>query len=527
MLASEPRSFHDGSMRVLTPLAALTLLAAPAFAQEGAPVPSPEETAQAAQEAPAVAPAVAFDDPEAIEARVREQVAALTEPGGLTADAAAEKAVATAPSLSRADAAVAAAEAGARQAWQQFFPQLEVSARYTRLSPITQPSFGGFGFSEDELAAANMLASEVDDPEARMLWTQLIGSFSDTEGFEFPVILNQYVIRGTATLPVSDLFLTILPGYRAAQAAVDVSESQVASERAQIEYRAREAYYQLARARGAAVVARKSVEQVEAQQQRIATLVEAGAAAQVDLLQINASLARAKVAAAQAESGARIAERALQLLIHEDGAIVLGEDLSAEREAPEGTVEALTDQAMRDRPELEALRRLVEARERSIRATLGRQYPQLFVQGNVDIANPNQRIIPQQQQFNTTWDVSVVLRWSPNEMGTARAQAAEARARLEQARQDIANLSDAVRLEVSEAHSSLEAARLAFEAARVGLVAAEAEHQVRMAQLEAGAAVTSDVLDAETSVTRARLQLIDAAIELRLARARLNKAIGD
>ncbi len=61
----------------------------------------------------------------------------------------------------------------------------------------------------------------------------------------------------------------------------------------------------------------------------------------------------------------------------------------------------------------------------------------------------------------------------------------------------------------------------------MGLVAAEAEHQVRMAQLEAGAAVTSDVLDAETSVTRARLQLIDAAIELRLARARLNKAIGD
>lgn len=510
-------------MRVLTVLSALTLLAAPALAQEEAPVPSPEETAQAAQRAPAVA----FDDPAAIEDRVREQVAALTEPGGLTADAAAEKAVATAPSLSRADAVVAAAEAGARQAWQQFFPQLEVSARYTRLSRISQPSFGGAIFSDEELAAANMLASDVDDPEARLLWTQLINSFGNQEGFEFPVILNQYAIRGTATLPVSDLFLTILPGYRAAQASVDVSQSQVASERAQIEYRAREAYYQLARARGAAVVARKSVEQVEAQQRRIATLVEAGAAAQVDLLQINASLARAKVAAVQAESGARIAERALQLLIHEDEPIVLGEDLSALPSAPEGTVEALTEQAMRDRPELETLRRLVEARERSIRATLGRQYPQLFVQGNVDVANPNQRIIPQQQEFNTTWDLSVVLRWSPNEMGTARAQAAQARAQLEQARQDIANLTDAVRLEVSEAHSSLEAARLSFEAARVGLVAAEAEHQVRMAQLEAGAAVTSDVLDAETSVTRARLQLIDAAIELRLARARLHKAIGD
>jgi len=512
-------------MRVLTPLVPLSLVlivSTSALAQEPAP-PTPQETAEAAQ-AP---PAVAFDDPEAIEARMREQVAALTQPGGLTADAAAAKAVATAPSMDRASAAVAAAEAGARQAWQGFFPQLEVSARYTRLSPITQPSFGGALITPDQANASRMLAAGVDDPEARLLWTNLIDTFSSTEGFEFPVILNQYGIRATATLPVSDLFLTILPGYRAAQAVVDVSQAQVTSEQAQIAYRAREAYYQLARARGAAVVARKSVEQAEANQQRIATLVQAGAAAQVDLLQINAGLARARVAVAQAESGSRIAERALQLLMHEDAPIVLGEDLASEPEAPQSTVDSMTEQALRDRPEIDALRRLVEARERSIRATLGRQWPQLFVQGNVDVANPNQRIIPQQQEFNTTWDVSVVLRWSPNEMGTARAQAAEARAQLEQARQDIATLTDAVRLEVSEAHSSLEAAHLAFEAAQVGLVAAEAEHQVRMAQLEAGAAVTSDVLDAETSVTRARLQLIDAAIELRLTRARLNRAVGE
>lgn len=513
-------------MRVLTPLVSLFLMlaASSAVAQVPAP-PSPQETAEAAQNAEA-APVVSFADRETIEERVRAQVADLTEPGGLTADAAAERAVATSPSMDRAAAAVAAAEAGARRAWQGFFPQLEVSARYTRLSRINQPSFGGALITEDQAAAARILTAGVDDPEAQLLWNNLLDTFSSTEGFEFPVILNNYVLRGTATLPVSDLFFTILPGYRAAQAAVDVSQAQVASERAQIAYRAREAYYQLARARGAAVVARKSVEQVDANRQRIATLVEAGAAAQVDLLQINATLARARVNVAQAESGARIAERALQLLMHDDAPIVLGEDFASEPAAPEAAVEALTDQALRDRPELDALRRLVEARERSIRAALGRQWPQLFVQGNVDIANPNQRIIPQQQEFNTTWDVSVVLRWSPNEMGTARAQAAEARAQLEQARQDIASLTDGVRLEVSEAHSSLEASRLAFEAAQVGLVAAEAEHQVRMAQLEAGAAVTSDVLDAETSVTRARLQLIDAAIELRLARARLNKAVG-
>ncbi|MEM9070190.1 MAG: TolC family protein [Myxococcota bacterium] len=497
---------------------AFAIVSSTAWAQ----APTPEEAASA-PDAPAPETELSSDE------EVREQLAALTTPGGLTSERAAERAVTTAPSMERARIAVRAAEAGARQAWQGFFPQLELSARYTRLSRVTQPAFGGVGFSGDQLAAARAATAAVDDEDARFLWNTLIDAFGDTDSFSFPVLLNQYAFRASITLPVSEIALSVLPGYRAADTAADAQRAQVSVEERAVRLRARESYYELARARAALTVAEKAVEQVSAQRRQIAALVEAGAAARVDLLRVDALLAQSRVNVARAQGGSAIAERALRLLMHAEAGeeIVIGEDFSQAVASPPGSLPELTQQALRDRTELQALSELADARERNIRAELGRQYPQLLVQANFDLSNPNNRIIPQQQEFNGTWDLSVLLRWSPNEMGVARQRAEQARASLLETRADIDALRDAVRLEVAQSYEELTAAQLAFEAARVGLTAAEETYRVRSDQLRAGAAVTSDVIDAEAELTQARLQLFDAAIGVRLARARLGQAIGE
>ena len=248
-------------------------------------------------------------------------------------------------------------------------------------------------------------------------------------------------------------------------------------------------------------------------------MVEGGAAARVDLLRLEAQVAQAQVANARAQGGANIAERALRLLMHADSdqPIVLGEDVFTEPEPIEGSLRELVDQGLAARPEMVALRSLEEAQERTVTAEQGRRYPQLAVQANFDYANPNNRIIPQQQEFNGTWDLSVLLRWSPNEMGVARQRVEQARASLMQVRTDMDQLRDGVQLEVDSAFEALRTAKLAYGAARTGLEAAQESYRVRVEQLEAGAAVTSDVIDAEADLARARLQAIDAAIGIRLA----------
>ena len=61
----------------------------------------------------------------------------------------------------------------------------------------------------------------------------------------------------------------------------------------------------------------------------------------------------------------------------------------------------------------------------------------------------------------------------------------------------------------------------------MGLTAAEESYRVRFEQLNAGAAVSSDLIDANTDVTRARLQIINASVDLRIADARLRRAVGE
>jgi outer membrane protein TolC len=516
-------------------LATLLALVVSARAQAQAPTPAaptPEEAARAS--APPVSPSDAARasetettlTPDQLAAALRDQLAELMDDGGLSARDVVRRAVESAPSIASAERAVVASEAATRLAWQGFFPILEGSFRYTRLSRITQPSFS-FGGDALDPTLAQPIVDGLEDPNARILWNGLLGAFGgEDSGFTFPVILNNYAFRISATYPISDLLFTILPGYRASQAAESAQRAQIAVEQRTIALRASEAYYALARARGGLVVANKAVEQVTAHRTQVAALVDAGAAARVDLMRVDAELARARVGAARTQGSAAIAERALQVLLHTPGEPVrLAEDFAAPLPSLDGDLETLTRNALRDRPEMVAMREAVRARESAIRVELGRRYPQLALQGNVDIANPNNRIIPQQEEFRTTWDVSVVLRWSPNEMGQARQRIEQARAQILALEADMLALEDAVRLEVAQAHEELRSSLLAFEAAVVGLAAADESYRVRREQLAAGAAVTADVIDAESELTRARLDVVDAGIAVRLAKARLDLSI--
>lgn len=450
----------------------------------------------------------------------------VTQSGGLTADTAAERAVETAPSMARAQAAVAVAQAGARRSWQALFPQLEVSARYTRLSPISQPDFGGALISPEQAAASQPVIDGLTDPGAQALWTNLFDGLSSSEGFSFPVLLNQYVLRASLSYPVSDLFFSILPGYRAQESAVEAQEAQIDVEARQVALNARETFFELARARASAFVAQQTVIQVQANRDRVSTLVEGGVVPRVDLLRVDALAAEAQVGVAQANAGVAVTEQALRVLLHlpRDAAVNIGQNLQEPPPPITQSIEALTERALEDRVEIAALQRAIDARKGAIRAELGRRYPQLLLQANVDYANPNQRIIPNRQEFDATWDVSVILRWSPNEFGAARSRVTEARAALVQMETNIDAIRDGVRMEIATAAAQFEASRAVLTAAQAGIAAAEEQRRVRVAELNAGTVVAADLTDAETDLTRARLSLVNATIDLHLQHARLRRA---
>lgn len=443
----------------------------------------------------------------------------------MTADVAAERALATGASLRRVDATVMIAEAGSMQAFASVMPHLELRGRATYTSRIVN-SFGQVSAAEQMLIDGAI--ANVTDPSAQFLFSQILGSGSR---LNFPYYRSQYELSATLSYPVTASLLTLLPLYRAAGRQVDAARLQRDVERAQIALRAREAYYEHVRAQGALAIATESRDTVRAHRERVSALVDAGVASRADLLAIEAQLASAEVAVQNAALGVELSGRALSLIVSgPDEPIVASFDVGLDFAQPPRlefeSAEAIEAQALEERAELRALELAREAREMEVRAHGASRFPQLSVAGSVQFANPNTRYIPQTRQFRTSWDLSALLTWSPNDAVIAEGRRRTAAAQLAEIEAQEEDLRDAVRLEVAQAFQAYLTASATYDSTAAAVVAAEESLRVREAQLAEGVVIATELADARTALLRAQLEHVDAAVSMHLAAARLRRAIG-
>ncbi|MEM7436991.1 MAG: TolC family protein [Myxococcota bacterium] len=439
----------------------------------------------------------------------------LYEPGGLTADEAVREVIRTSPDLQRVRALTLEAKGGALQAMSGLVPRVELTATATKLSNVQTA-----GLSDDD-EQAQALIDQLQDPAAQALWTGLFD-------FDFPALTNQYNLDAALIYSFTDSLARSLPAYRAAKKNKKAAAQQIEAELNNVAFDAWQAYYEFARAKASVGVAQSAVESAASQRAETAALVEGGAAARVDLMRVEAQLEAANVSLARAELGFQVAQRALQTLMHTAEVPTLGEDLSKEVTGiPTGTESELLEQALQHRPDIRALRTYVQATEHQLRSANGGRAPDILVRGLAQYANPNFRVVPQQQRFQATWEVSAVLRWAPNDTINAQGRSRQVQADLERAHADVITLQDAIRVEVAEGYHGVATANAALKSARLGLSAAEEGYRVKREQLKAGIVNTTDLLQSQTELIRAQVDLVESAVGLRIAKAQLLRAVGE
>ena len=410
-------------------------------------------------------------------------------PGGLTSSQAVEQVVTTSPDLDRTKTLLLDAQGGAMQAMSGLVPRLELLGRYSRLSPVDTPTFGNL---------------------------------------TFPSLTQQIASDATLMYSFTDSLAEALPAYRAAKKNEAAARHQIEATRNDVAFAARQAYYEFARAEAGLGVANFALEAAESQRKETESLVEAGSAARVDLLRVEAQEEAARVAVERAKFGLQVATRALQAMMHTEELPTLGEDLSGPvDEMPVETEAALKERAFRERPDLLALRTYILASKHQLRSAIGGRMPDLLIRGSAQYSNPNLRVIPQQDGFDPTWEAGAVIRWSPNDTVRAQGRAKQLQAELDRAHADVISLQDRIRVEVAEGYHGLLASRSAMESARLGLSAAREGYRVTREQLQAGVVNTTTLLQAQAELIRAQVDVVDSAIGLRVATAQLRRAIGE
>jgi outer membrane protein len=322
---------------------------------------------------------------------------------------------------------------------------------------------------------------------------------------------------------------------RAAFAEANAAGADIDTTRADLRFEVTRAYWAVATSREAVRVLQESVSRADAQVRDARQRLDVGLVPPSDVLTFEAQRSSEELQLIEATNQLESTLIDLRRLIGAEPDTVI--ELADSLDSPEGAVpmtnvksEAetapLVAEALKQRPELRALAfRFEGAQAREAAASKGRR-PNFGLGGGYDFAKPNPKIFPREDVWQTSWDVSLNMSWNIFDSGRTKAEVAEAIAagRAIEARQK--ELDAVVSAEVRQRLLDLKSSQAAVRASETGVRASAEARRVLAERLAVGVATTTDVLVAQEQLLDAELARARALASVRLAEARLQRALG-
>lgn len=310
--------------------------------------------------------------------------------------------------------------------------------------------------------------------------------------------------------------------YRAAVARAGLAEEEKIKIRQDLILGVYQGFYGVAAALETLKTAEKNLSRAEDHVRLAEERKAVGAVSRADVLRVQVEKANAELARIRAENLVRLAkgnlntimglpaERPLELVFEQEAAITPDwPDLS----------QAL-DQALRQRPEVRAAERRVQAGGEGVKAVKSAFGPKIRLEGSY--GRRDTEVFLDEEE----WLAGISFEW-PLFTGFSR-QHRLARARAELAREEAeaAQVCLKVRQEVWNAYGRLQETYAALKTSQIA--AEQAEESLRLARerYEVGAGTVAELLDAEAALVRAQAGQVEARWDYRTARAVFQRAVG-
>jgi outer membrane protein len=322
--------------------------------------------------------------------------------------------------------------------------------------------------------------------------------------------------------------LRIASSVRQAEALRDAGRGDLARTRLDLRFSIEEAFWNLAKARAQEQAIGQNVAQAETHLSDVKKLLDQGMATNNDVLQAQMRAEDAKIDLAGAESFREIARvRLVQLIgLPWSDDIDVPAAVAQNVQAPAEPLDELIGKALAARPEIQSSRSRVSAQEAGVDLARSGLYPSIYLTGDYTLANPNQRVFPQSDEYTGTWSVGILATADVGRYPQILAQQDRAKNRLAQARESSRGLADVVTAEVIRAYLTLNEATKRLDALRRETAQAQENDRVTQERYAQGIALPSESQDAQGMVVRARLRENGALFDSLVARAALDRAVG-
>jgi len=311
---------------------------------------------------------------------------------------------------------VVAAEARSKEVFAGLLPAVKLNAGYRRLS-------------------------EVDPFEINTPFGNFVVS---------PSILDNYTTQLSVSQPLFTGF-RLLSSTKIADKNYEASKEDFQKDQSDLIYNIQNAYWNLFKAEQMKKVIDENLDMIKAHVTDATNLLNAGLLTQNDKLKLEVQLSDAQLKQLDASNNVRLAMIGLNnvLSIPLTTEIEIASEVKRS-EADFGELNSLVDAAVEDRPEVKAAKLRVKAAEYGVTAAKAGWYPQISASGNLYYSRPNQRIVPAEDKFNSTWDVGVNLSMNIWDWLTTAHQTEQAKAQLAQGVDALGIIKDGVSLEVNQ-----------------------------------------------------------------------------
>ncbi len=336
---------------------------------------------------------------------------------------------------------------------------------------------------------------------------------------------NQWRLIGTIDQP---LFtgLANLSTYQLAKLGLDVAKIQLERTRLDIILLVKEAYYGILSAARLLEVAEQAVRQLQEGVRVAESFYRVGLSPKVDVLDAEVRLAEAEREVIRSTNDLQVARARLNTILRQSINTPLKVEDVLTTEPYEKTFEDSREIALKYRPELLEAEKNVARSKKEITLVKSDYYPTISWSLEYNRRGDDPTVEGSPYTDREFWEAGATATWTFFEWGKTRYAANQRRAQLRQAEDILQQVKDDVNLEVKTAYLTLQAAEKAVSVAEKSIVSAEENFRISGERYEEQVATATEVLDAQTRLTRAKANYTTALVAFNVARARLIRAMG-
>ncbi len=380
-----------------------------------------------------------------------------------------------------------------RQAKADFMPVLSTSYGYTRLDEVQMSSaqtFGPFTIPSRELNEQN--------------------------NFQWKGTITQPLFTGHA----------LTSAYELSKLGIDLSMIDLELEKLDLALKVKEAYFNILGADKSVEVAQSAVESLESHLKVARNFYEVGMIPINDLLKAEVELANSQHNLIIAQNASKLSRASFNILLSrpidskfeiEDILIYIPEEVDFEE---------YVDKALKSRPEIKTLDINIVQIDQQIILAKSKYYPEIAFTYNYIKEGDQLDVSGSEFHDSNSWQATVGLSWTLWNWGKTRYSVRQNESRKRQLNQTRKNLEDGIRLEIKKGILDLQVAEKNIPTTKKAIEQAEENLRVSEERYKAQVTTSTEVLDAQTLLSQARVNYYEALYNHNLAKARLLRAIG-